>query len=248
MTRLTSSQLSVLNRVLLALYEDVSEPNPIESIVELIETLLPNCWISVDEVSLDTGRVKHVSGRRLEPVAQLPDKIALFCHQNPVVSYAIAGNFSPALRISDFTTLRQFKLTDYFNEMVGFFPKWRDQAALPVRLPGSSLGFALNRDRSITDEEITALALLQPHVERVLSRSTQYLKLATERPLTPREREVLHWLAEGKRDAEIALILGISVRTVEQHVRACLEKLGVETRVGACAAIWRTRQEPPQNI
>ena len=244
MTRLNSSQLRALNRVLLALYEDVSEADPIEPVVELIETLLPNSWISVDEVSLATGRVRHVSGRRLEPVAQLPEKIALYCHQNPVVSYAIAGNFAPALRVSDFTTLRQFKLTDYFNEMVGFFPKWRDQAALPVRLPGSSLGFALNRDRIITDEEITMLELLQPHVERVLSRSTQYLTLPTEKPLTPREREVLHWVAEGKRDAEIAVILGNSVRTVEQHVRICLRKLGVETRVAACAAIWRARQQP----
>ena len=57
--------------------------------------------------------------------------------------------------------------------------------------------------------------------------------------LTPREREILHWIAEGKRDSEIAKILNLSVRTVEQHVRTCLRKLNVETRTAACAAVWR---------
>lgn len=60
--------------------------------------------------------------------------------------------------------------------------------------------------------------------------------------LTPREREILHWVAEGKRDSEIAAILNLSVRTVEQHVRTCLLKLKVETRTAACAVVWRERK------
>ena len=60
--------------------------------------------------------------------------------------------------------------------------------------------------------------------------------------LTPREREILHWVAEGKRDSEIATILNLSVRTIEQHVRTCLRKLNVETRTAACAVLWRERK------
>lgn len=55
-------------------------------------------------------------------------------------------------------------------------------------------------------------------------------------------RKVLHWVSEGKRDSEIAIILGISVRTVEQQVRVCLGKLGVENRAAAVATVWRVRQ------
>ncbi len=66
--------------------------------------------------------------------------------------------------------------------------------------------------------------------------------LAAEPPLTPREQEVLHWLAEGKRDSEIADILDVKSRTVEQHVRAILFKFRVETRTAAAAAAWRARQ------
>ena len=52
--------------------------------------------------------------------------------------------------------------------------------------------------------------------------------------LTPREREVFHWLVEGKSDREIATILSerepVSVRTIEAHVRSLLEKLNLENR------------------
>lgn len=51
--------------------------------------------------------------------------------------------------------------------------------------------------------------------------------------VTPREREVMHWIIEGKRDREVATILGISSRTVEKHVCHIFEKLNVETRTAA---------------
>ena len=85
------------------------------------------------------------------------------------------------------------------------------------------------------------LEVFQPHLERILRRATQYAPLEANPPLTARERDVLHWLSEGKRDGEIAVILEIRVRTVEQHVRAILRKLAVETRTAAAAAAWRSR-------
>lgn len=55
--------------------------------------------------------------------------------------------------------------------------------------------------------------------------------------LTAREGEVLRWVGEGKRNGEIAIILGLSARTIETHVGSILFKLEVETR-GAAAAWW----------
>jgi DNA-binding CsgD family transcriptional regulator len=40
-------------------------------------------------------------------------------------------------------------------------------------------------------------------------------------------------MLEGKRNAEIAAILGISPRTVEKHVEAILKLLGVKNRASA---------------
>lgn len=53
--------------------------------------------------------------------------------------------------------------------------------------------------------------------------------------LTPRETEVLSWLAKGKTNKDIGDILGMSHRTVNKHLEHVFEKLGVETRAAAAA-------------
>ena len=53
--------------------------------------------------------------------------------------------------------------------------------------------------------------------------------------LTPREGEVLSWLAKGKTNRDIADILGMSPRTVNKHLEHIFDKLGVETRSAAAA-------------
>jgi DNA-binding NarL/FixJ family response regulator len=47
--------------------------------------------------------------------------------------------------------------------------------------------------------------------------------------LTPRQREVLQLVAEGKAAKEIASIIGISVKTVEFHKAAIMDELGLRT-------------------
>ena len=51
--------------------------------------------------------------------------------------------------------------------------------------------------------------------------------------LTPREAEVLLWLAQGKTNAEIATICGAANKTIKRHVTHIFEKLGVEGRNAA---------------
>lgn len=51
--------------------------------------------------------------------------------------------------------------------------------------------------------------------------------------LTPREREVLAWTAAGRRQADIATTLGLSERTVENHLRSARHRLGVTTTAQA---------------
>lgn len=51
--------------------------------------------------------------------------------------------------------------------------------------------------------------------------------LPPPRPLTPREREVLQLMAEGKATKEVAAHLDLSVKTVETHRRQIMEKLNL---------------------
>ncbi|RST56537.1 DNA-binding response regulator [Variovorax sp. MHTC-1] len=74
------------------------------------------------------------------------------------------------------------------------------------------------------------MLLLAPHKEGPAGTS----RLA-DAALTPRETEVLSWLAKGKTNRDIGEILGMSPRTVNKHLEHIFEKLGVETRSAAAA-------------
>jgi DNA-binding CsgD family transcriptional regulator len=56
--------------------------------------------------------------------------------------------------------------------------------------------------------------------------------------LTQRESEVLTWVAQGKSNPEVAIILGMSARTVQKHLEHVFDKLGVESRTAAILRAW----------
>jgi DNA-binding NarL/FixJ family response regulator len=51
--------------------------------------------------------------------------------------------------------------------------------------------------------------------------------------LSSREAEVLLWMSQGKSDADIGLVLGISAATAKKHAAHVYQKLGVENRHAA---------------
>ena len=68
------------------------------------------------------------------------------------------------------------------------------------------------------------------------------------RPLTKRELEVVEWIAEGKRNGEIAKIIECSPRTVQKHVQHILEKLRVETRTAVCSWWYQRRLDGARRV
>ncbi len=60
-------------------------------------------------------------------------------------------------------------------------------------------------------------------------------RLASQYGLTPREAEVLLWIARGKSNRDIGEILALSPRTVNKHLEHIYVKLGVENRASAAA-------------
>ena len=65
------------------------------------------------------------------------------------------------------------------------------------------------------------------------------------RPLSARETEVLHWLRAGKRNEEIAQLLGLSALTVKNHLQRIYQVLEVRNRTEAVARCraWRLLAE-----
>ena len=74
-----------------------------------------------------------------------------------------------------------------------------------------------------------SLLLLEQQRTVLLPRSLESLGLS------PREAEVLAWVSQGKTDADIGAILGLSARTVAKHLEHIYDRLGVENRSAATA-------------
>jgi DNA-binding NarL/FixJ family response regulator len=62
--------------------------------------------------------------------------------------------------------------------------------------------------------------------------------------LTNRESEVLLWAAQGKTNGDIGTILGMSEKTVKQHMSAVFQKLGVESRNAAALRALEVLNRP----
>ena len=57
------------------------------------------------------------------------------------------------------------------------------------------------------------------------------LRDSTQSALSPREREVIHYVALGLRNAEVAKTLALSEQTVKTHLNSIFRKLGIRDRV-----------------
>lgn len=62
--------------------------------------------------------------------------------------------------------------------------------------------------------------------------------------LTSREAEVLLWVAQGKSNADVSSILGMSEKTAKQHLGVCFQKMGVESRNAATVQALEVLSNP----
>ena len=90
-------------------------------------------------------------------------------------------------------------------------------------------------------EHAFLLKLLTPHLHfalaRVLATVEEYQGALSKskRALSERQREILHWLHEGKTNWEIAKILDLSELNVKYHIDQIFQKLEVRSRAHAVA-------------
>ena len=77
-----------------------------------------------------------------------------------------------------------------------------------------------------------------PHpTQEMISATIAVLK--HELKLTPRQAEVLYWMAEGKTNEEISIILHCSFFTVKAHAKAIFRLLQVDSRTAAAGFAHR---------
>ncbi|MBI3378199.1 MAG: autoinducer binding domain-containing protein [Nitrospirae bacterium] len=98
---------------------------------------------------------------------------------------------------------------------------------------GSLFSFAGTSIKRCPRTEII-LKYLVPHLHQALTRILRQNKTCNT-PLSPKEKEVLKWLKEGKSTWEISVILSISQDTAKFHIKNIMQKFGAVKRSQAVA-------------
>lgn len=83
---------------------------------------------------------------------------------------------------------------------------------------------AVNRGEAVLSPSITRL-LLEDYLQRYSNKTE-----SDPDALSPREREVLQLIAEGKTSREIAEIMHLSVKTIQSHRTSLMQKLDLHDR------------------
>ena len=161
--------------------------------------------------------------------------------EHPLVQYHAVQRGPGAHRISDSTPFARFRHSALYSEYyrrIGI----DHVVAVPIEVGDDVLvSFVLNRKRrDFSDRDRELLDRVGPVLSRLFAALRAPARVGPRAPrvridleLTPRERDVIAWLAGGKTDRDIGAILGCSHRTVQKHLQRIYEKLGVETRTAA---------------
>src|SRR5690606_21090690 len=133
----------------------------------------------------------------------------------------------------------------FFRAAAGMLEAELDDALLAEALEASA------RILANLPDEMQQPFEASPQVRLVRELQARKPKPAEERlllpaGLSPREFEVLHLLAGGRSNQQIADALVLSVRTVERHINHVYAKLGVHSRTQATAYVLREGLLPPE--
>jgi len=111
----------------------------------------------------------------------------------------------------------------------------REDILAEVLMAGAR-GYLLKSDASKhLISAIEALAVKRPYFSGNVSQTLldRFIEMAsrdsTATALTPREREIVQLIAEGRLNKEIAAILDLSIKTVETHRAAAMHKLDLKS-------------------
>lgn len=247
MERLSHSDYARLLDFIAVLQEPVALADFGSMIVRLTSDLLPGATIAFDQINERCGdyySFDHNVPLDLADQAKMYARLQQLYKQNPIYDYIQSGGKGPVLDLDDLMPKRRFRRTDFYQDIFRPYGIGHQVSVLLSR-DGWINTLTLNHARPVSGKMKTLLTLASRHVRLAHGNACRSAQLAAGSviipvTLTDRESEVFCWLREGKRNSEIATILGCAKRTVDKHVENILRKTGAETRTAAA----RVQPEP----
>ena len=236
---LSTQQLRQLNQAILAVH---GAPDPHALATHLLHAL--RLVVPGDIRVVDFSGIAEVRGyTAYDPARVISSEVDAAVHRYLADNPLYRRRKTQAASISDLLTLGQWQRTALYAEAYSRVSQ-QDGLALDVELGhGAMLTLNITRDsRGYTAAERMALTLLGPHAQAqwrrlcVQQRNSQAAWQALSpgssaaEVLSPREREVLQWVANGNTNAEIAAMLELSAGTVKRHLENIYRKLGAINR------------------
>ena len=169
------------------------------------------------------------------------DELAVLAARNALPDVVLMDLLMPRMDgIATTTAIKQL----YPRVEVVALTSFSEAERVHIALEAGAAGYLLKDAEA--DEVVAAVRAahrgevhLDPVVARKLTRSL-VAPARTATALTPREREILVLVAQGKSNHDIARTLVISERTARTHVSNVLTKLGLASRTQA--ALWAVRE------
>lgn len=230
---------------------DCEQPYSVEVLARLQE-LIPCEAAAYQEVDLRAGRFLRLVDVGPE-VDDVDEAIYWSAGPCPITEFRLRHGDLRAVALSELISPRRFRQLELYCE---YFRHCGVEHMLDLGLAGpipryrSLILFRPPGERDFSGRDRAVLEALRPHLRRLEAHAELRRRVAAlegtqdTRPpgaaaptgLTPREREIVRLVAEGKTNAEIAAILWVAPSTVKKHLEHVYEKLGVGRRAAAAAA------------
>lgn len=251
---LDTASLRTLAGELPALYAETDARRLPQVFVDTLARLVPGESHDVVVHNVALGhRHWHLRPAAPEQESLVPGFFANF-HEFAPANHRRRTGTGAALALSDFVAapgLERLGIYREFYRPLGL----ADDLSIHVNRGDSILcASVMRRQRGFSDQERELMNALRPHFRQAWANAESLAHLracstgsSTSRVgrvwspeplevnfgLTPREAEVLLWVAQGKTNPEVATILGMRPSTVRTHLERVFAKMGVETRHAA---------------
>ena len=220
-------------------------PTPVSTpVLEAIRRLVPCDVVAYHEDgSLGKPAIVFAGEPRGPMTPEIRAAARRYRHQDPIVpAYG-------ARTLSDFLTRREYHRRELYqlaDRPLGI--EYMMRLWLEPGVSGARLEFD-RATREFGERDRAVLDVLLPHLVQLRRRAQSRRRASgldgTGRSrLTPREREILFRVAEGRTNAEVSWALHISPGTVRKHLENAYAKLGVHTRTAAVAALLGESRDP----
>lgn len=176
---------------------------------------------------------------RTRELAEQNEKLDVAIQQRRAAELALRDSLDRAVFVADAQGRATFVAAAAGRLLRSYFPEF-DGATLPAAL--SRWLVAGGRDAFAIAAGARQLTCMCAPATSASQSRLVYLEEKAPPPtpqtllplgLTPRETEILFWVAQGKTSPEIAVIVGNAPATVKKHMENIMAKLGVETRLAA---------------